>query len=96
MVTNRVLLRATPYLSVLSLATAAVAQDRPHTPSMRCSAVAALVAQRGALVLGTGPYSYERVVAHGGFCPVEDTTAPAWEATQTTLNALSVIAARTR
>jgi hypothetical protein len=33
------------------------------------------------VVLGTGPNSYERVVAHGGLCSVEETTAPAWEPT---------------
>ena len=46
-----------------------------------CRAAAALVAARGAVVLGTGPHTYERIVLHGGLCKVEETTAPAWEPT---------------
>jgi hypothetical protein len=61
--------------------TAVAAQGRPYTPSMSCRAAAGLVAASGAIVFGTGPNTYERVVLHGGFCSIEETTAPAWEPT---------------
>ena len=37
-----------------------------------------MVDARGAIVVSTGPMSYERVVRDGGFCELETTTAPAW------------------
>ena len=68
-------------LYAVAFATAVAGQGRPYTPSMSCRAATALVAARGAIVLGTGPNTYERVVVHGGFCSIEQTTAPAWETT---------------
>ena len=65
-------------IPLLAFATAAAAQNRPHTPSMACRDAAALVAARGSVVLGTGPNAYEKVVVHGGFCSLAETTAPAW------------------
>jgi hypothetical protein len=63
------------------LATAAAAQPRPSTLAMTCAQVQALVASRGAIVLGTGQYTYDRYVAHTGFCPRDQTTEPAYERT---------------
>ena len=76
-----VLLRAALGLSLASLATAADAQDRPFAPQMSCSAVAGLVARSGAIVIGTGPYTYDRVVTGQRYCPIEEITTPAWTAT---------------
>jgi hypothetical protein len=81
MATDGVVFRPALYLSMLAFSTAAVAQGRPYTPSMPCREASALVTARGAVVLSTGPNSYERVVAHGGLCSVEETSAPAWEPT---------------
>lgn len=64
------------------LATAASAQPRPSTLGMSCAQTRALVASRGAVVLGTGPYTYDRYVAHTGFCPHDQTTEPAYERTR--------------
>jgi hypothetical protein len=75
------LLRISLTLYVTAFATAVAAQGRPYTPTMSCRAAAALVAAGGSIVLGTGPNTYERVVLHGGFCSIEETTAPAWEPT---------------
>src|SRR3954452_2431424 len=75
------LLKLCVSLYSIAFATAVGAQGRPYTPSMACRAVAALVIARGAVVLGTGPNTYERIVVHGGLCTVEETTAPAWEPT---------------
>jgi hypothetical protein len=79
---NPLLLRTCLALYLTALTTAVAAQGRPYTRSMSCRAAAALVvAAGGAVVLGTGPNTYERVVLHGGFCYIEETTAPAWELT---------------
>jgi hypothetical protein len=59
----------------------AVAQPRPSTLAMSCRQAQALVASRGAIVLGTGQYLYDRYVAHVGFCQFEETTEPAFEPT---------------
>jgi hypothetical protein len=66
---------------VALLATAANAQPRPSTLAMSCAQARALVASRGAIVLGTGPYTYDRYVAHQGFCPRDQITEPAYERT---------------
>lgn len=63
------------------VATAAGAQPRPYTPAISCGQVRALVASRGAIVLGTGPYTYDRYVAHAGFCPHDQTPEAAFERT---------------
>ena len=70
--------------SVLSFAaafaaSAALAQPRPTTTAMPCSAARALVASQGAVVLGTGPNLYDRYVAHQGFCGLDQITEPAYE-----------------
>jgi len=41
---------------------------RPATYAMTCAEGQALVAASGAIVMSTGRYTYERFVAHGGFC----------------------------
>jgi hypothetical protein len=68
--------------TVVLLATGAPAQPRPSTLAMSCGQARALVASRGAIVLGTGPHTYDRYVAHTGFCPHDQTTEPAYEATR--------------
>jgi hypothetical protein len=78
---NSLVLKICLSFYAIAFATAVAAQGRPYTPSMACRAAAALVAARGAIVLGTGPNTYERIVVHGGFCTIEETTAPAWEPT---------------
>jgi opacity protein-like surface antigen len=78
---NRKLALSASFAALAVAATAAAAQPRPYAPAMTCQAAAALVTAHGAVVLGTGPYTYERVVVHGGLCPLEETTAPAWHVT---------------
>ena len=62
-------------------ATTAVAQPRPLTTNMTCAAASALVSARGAVVLGTGPHTYDRYVAHPGFCDRGQGYDPAFERT---------------
>ncbi len=50
------------------LASASVASARPSTLTMSCAVAAATVARAGAIVLSTGVHTYDRFVAHDGFC----------------------------
>lgn len=53
----------------LSLAAASAhAQTRPSTTAMSCGGAAALVASRGAIVLGTGRDTFDRFVRDRSFC----------------------------
>ena len=76
-------LRRVPALvtALLLLGTAAYAQGRPSIQTMTCSAAAAFVASGGAVVLGTGPYTYDRFVRDGSYCERRGLTQPAWERT---------------
>jgi hypothetical protein len=76
----RILLACTACL----VATSALAQPRPSSVAMTCAQAAGLVASRGAIVLGTGGYTYARFVHHRGFCLITETTKPAWVPTRDT------------
>jgi hypothetical protein len=76
----RILLACTACL----VATSALAQPRPSSVAMTCAQAAGLVASRGAIVLGTGGYTYDRFVHHRGFCLITETTKPAWVPTRDT------------
>jgi hypothetical protein len=65
-------------LGLALIATGAVAQPRPSTVNMLCGQAAAIVAARGAIVLGTGGFTYDRFVADRRFCAITQTTEPAW------------------
>ena len=54
---------------------------RPDTRVLTCAAAAGLVARAGAVVMSTGPLTYLRIVRDGGFCTIEETTRPDYEAT---------------
>lgn len=64
-------------LSLIAAASAASAQQRPYAPQLSCATAAGLVAAQGAVVFGTGPYTYERIVRDGGLCAIEETIVPA-------------------
>jgi hypothetical protein len=67
----------------LTAATSSVsAQPRPSSVRMTCDQARALVAARGAIVLGTGGDTFDRYVVHRGFCPVTDIIKPAWVPTR--------------
>jgi hypothetical protein len=66
--------------TLLLCAPAAVAQPLNRTSSLRCKDAAALVASSGAVVLGTGPHTYERFVGGAG-CGRVAREEPAWVAT---------------
>ena len=61
---------------LLALAGVSPTQARPSTTTMSCGQAAATVARAGAMVLTTGPGTYERFVASGAQClPGEFTEA---------------------
>ena len=62
----------------LAATTGALAQSRPSTVAMSCRQAAGLVASQGAIVLGTGGYTYDRFVADRRFCLRSEITEPAW------------------
>ena len=47
---------------------------------------AALVASQGGIVLGTGGYTYDRFVAHRGFCLRSEVAQTVWVPTRDTPN----------
>jgi hypothetical protein len=67
-------------LSALLLLAAmpALAQPRPSTPDRSCAANRQSVAANGAIVLGTGGYTYDRFVRDGGFCQHGEYLEPAF------------------
>jgi hypothetical protein len=68
-------------LLLAGTATASLAQERPYAPRLTCAAVAGLVTRSGSVVIGTGPFTYDRAVSSGGQCPIEQIEAPLWIAT---------------
>lgn len=68
-------------LLVLSAATGASAQGRVATQPLTCSALKALVARQGDVVLASSELIYETVHRDGGVCQQDETSAPAYEPT---------------
>jgi hypothetical protein len=65
-------------IAATGAAATAFAQPRPSTLAMSCGQAAGLVASRGAIVLGTGGYTYDRFVSDGRFCLNTEITEPVW------------------
>ncbi len=63
---------------IVIIASAAHAQSRPNSLSMNCDTVGRLVQRQGAVVLGTGTFTYDRYVSGGGFCGPAERPDPAW------------------
>ena len=63
---------------LVGLSTAALAQPRPSSVTMPCGAAQRLVFSHGALVLGTGGFSYDRFVRDRTFCEFNEFTRPAF------------------
>ncbi len=54
--------------SIMSLAVCGAAFARPDTRTMSCGQARSLVLRHGAIVLTTGPHTYDRFVSDGGYC----------------------------
>lgn len=68
-------------LIVAGMTAGAMAQGRPNTLAMSCAGAQALVARAGAIVIGTGVSTYDRIVAHRGFCTPSETVEPVFAPT---------------
>jgi hypothetical protein len=75
-------------LVVISACTESLAQTRPNTARMSCAQAQGLVGAQGAVVLYSGPYTYDRFVRDSTFCPRPDRTEPAWISTADTAQCL--------
>jgi hypothetical protein len=64
------------FLALYAASAGSFAQDLPNTTAMSCKSAAGLVAARGAIVLATGPITYDRFVADRGFCQADEDTKP--------------------
>jgi hypothetical protein len=60
------------------VASSALAQGRPLSPSMSCNQIHALLGSRGAAVIGTGRHTYDRYVASREFCEINEYLEPVW------------------
>ena len=54
------------------------AEARPDTRARTCKQLEAFVKQQGAVVMNTGPRTYNRFVYHRGFCQYSETIGTAW------------------
>jgi hypothetical protein len=63
---------------LISAAPVALAQSRPSTLGMTCLQARGLVASQGAIVLSTGPTTYDRYVSGGNACVLGERTEPTW------------------
>ena len=68
--------------AVLGFSSAALAQSRPSTVNMSCSQAQATVKSAGAIVLGTGGFSYDRFVNAESFCTDQEIGIPTWAPTR--------------
>lgn len=66
---------------LLALTGAAFAQGRPNTVNMSCAQARSVVANAGAIVLGTGGQTYDRFVDSRGYCTPSEETDPAFAPT---------------
>ncbi|MXQ12320.1 hypothetical protein [Microvirga makkahensis] len=65
-------------LVMAGIPTAVMAQSGPTTLAMTCAQARGIVASQGAVVLRTGPTTYDRYVRDGSFCALQETARPAW------------------
>jgi len=59
-------------LFILFIGIGTVAFARPSTQSMSCHEAQALLASKGAVVMTTGPHTYERFLADDNYCMIAE------------------------
>jgi len=62
----------------------AMAQEGPNLRTMQCSEAQSMVKTKGAVVLSSGAYTYNRYVKDAAFCGEDMYLRPAWARTQNT------------
>jgi hypothetical protein len=68
-------------LPIIFMASASLAEARPNSLSMSCASTRGLVANTGAVIIGTGPDIFDRYVTDAGYCTINQKAEPAWLAT---------------
>ncbi|SCZ11327.1 hypothetical protein [Microvirga guangxiensis] len=71
-------------LAFLACASGAQAQQRPSTLNLTCGQVQQTILSRGAVVLSTGTYTYDRYVSDRRFCERNEATQVAYVPTRDT------------
>jgi len=71
-------------IALTGMGSGAWAQGRPLTLQMTCQGARELVSVHGAIVLNTGPTTYDRYVAAGGQCVLGEVIEAAWVPTADT------------
>jgi len=71
-------------IAFMSMGSGVLAQSHPLTLRMTCNGARGLVAAQGAIVLNTGPTTYDRYVGGYGRCVLGETLDPAWVPTADT------------
>ena len=66
---------------ILALLTVGPALARPNSLGMSCAQAVGLVRTQGAVVMSTGQHTFDRYVAHGGFCLWPDVAVLAYAPT---------------
>ena len=64
--------------SVAIICAATTAHARPFSPAMECGSAANLVSRVGAIVMDTGPHTYDRFVISGAYCTPHEYTKAAF------------------
>ncbi len=60
--------------AILAVAFPQAAQARPDTRTMTCQQAQDFVRKSGAVVMTTGPHTFERIVSNRSFCDFDETT----------------------
>jgi hypothetical protein len=76
--------RTIVFLALLGMAATAQAQPRVSTLNLSCRQGRAVVMSQGAVVLSTGPNTYDRFVSSPAFCAPGETTELVWVRTADT------------
>lgn len=84
MQSRRIEMSALALAGVLAATSSAFAQGRPSTTNMSCVQAQATVRSAGAIVLGTGGFSYDRFVSSEAACTAQEIAVPTWAPTRDT------------
>jgi hypothetical protein len=71
-------------IAVSGFVTSAMAQTGATTLTMTCARARGIVASQGAVVLRTGPVTYDRYVRDSSFCAHQEVARPVWVRTADT------------
>jgi hypothetical protein len=69
-------------LYIAGMPIVASSQERPSTPDMTCRQAKSVLSSRGALVMGTGGFTYDRFVRDRSFCDPTQVTSNAFVPTR--------------